>query len=536
MALLAYNRSGAPIALAESNTPLILPESASPPARGPAVNVTYELRGLTAEQYTDLVAQATEEGIDYVWTGPPEFDTGDLFPIAPSTGSSVCWAPYMSPGPGYFTDLGEAHAAVRRLTGAKEIQILADPAEDLVYVPGGTLDWTGITLRGLAVGLADGSDNRVVPYLLQVACAGRLGRYSFDTDAPGSFVEVTEEGVVTFSVAAPQFNQPKYVVGQFLEISDAASMENNGVFEIVEVVDDYTVKFVNESAVVPDDNSGNISWWIDNPTWMKNVAGLKDMDFRQSYFDSPQPVGDTGSILETDGSWVLFSKTGGYHFTSKDVGKPIRIGHCDPYYDGPGNCTDSNNDGAYVIVDVLDGDTFVYSNDNGPSVDDNNGALHWSLCVSPIIVSNNNEGTTPYPDSLGGNIVLDNVDFHFGGNYDWGSLYVTGAGDGSFESEMLVNLKNGASLRWYSCTVDSYLVVQSDGSSCWLGNYALYGNGFSDVIALSGMEVHPDQDLEWELSQGYTVYLPSNPELWGEGVHTVAEALDILAAAVFTPP
>ncbi len=538
MALVAYNRSSDPITLVESNSPCILPPSTTPPSRGPGVNVTFELRDLTDAQYEDLAEQASEDGVDYVWSGPPEYNTGTLLTVAPSTGSAICWAPYMSPGPGYYTDFGDAVAAAQRLTGDKEIQILADPDNDYVYIPGGTWDMSGITLRGLAIGADWDTDNRGYQELLYVTCLGRIGRYSYDDNAPGSITTVTEDSEVTFEISTPWFYQSKYVVGQYIEISDAAAEGNNGVFQITEVVDDYTIKFINEDAVADDGNNENITWWIDNPTWLQNIAGMKDMFFRQSDYDSPDASKETGSISEVDGDWVLFTKTGGYQFTSKDIGKPIRIGHVDPYYDGPGNCTDTDNDGTYAIVDVLDGDTIVYFNDNGPSVDDNNGNIRWSLCVSSVIFANWWYGYYPYPTSVASDFRLDNVDFRYGGNYDWGSLYVLYSGDSEQQSAAFVHLVNGASIRWYSCTVDNYMVVQSDGSPCWLGGSALYGNGYVDVYAMSGMEVHDWQDInDWQLHQAYTVYLPSSPSDWGEGVpSTVEEALDRLAAVVFAPP
>ncbi len=530
MALLAYNRTGDPITLVEGSPAAVLPPSASPPGRGPGVNVTTELRGLTEQQYADLAEQAAS-AIDYVWTGPPEYDTGVLLPAAPSTGSAVCWAPYMFPGPGYYTDFGDAVAAAQRLTGAKEIQILADPDDDNVYIPGGTWDMTGITLRGLAVGADWDTNNRGYQELLYVTCLGRIGRWSYDDNNPGTIADVTDS-VVTFTVAAPWFELSKYVIGQYIEIVDADTVGNNGVFEITEVVDEYTVKFYNEAAVAPDANNDNLTWWIDNPTWLKNIAGMKDMSFRQSNYDSPDASEETGSISEVDGGWALFTKTGGYQFTSKDIGKPIRIGRVDPYYDDSGNCTDSNNDGTYIIVDVIDGDTIVYFNDNGPSVDDNNGNIHWSLCVSPVIFTTEEYGYYPYPMSVASDFRLDNVDFRYGGNYDWGSLYVLYSGDDDYQSAAFIHLLNGASIRWYSCTVDSYIVIQSDGSPCWLGSYALYGNGYADVYAMPGMEVHTDQDLDdWQLHQAYSVYIPSNSVDWDGNPETMSEALDRLAAA-----
>jgi hypothetical protein len=83
MALLVYNKSASPIVL--SGLAVTVPASAAPPARGPGVNVTSELRSLSGAQYTALEAQRALGSLDYEWTGAPEYATGSLFTTA--TGS-----------------------------------------------------------------------------------------------------------------------------------------------------------------------------------------------------------------------------------------------------------------------------------------------------------------------------------------------------------------------------------------------------------------------------------------------------------------
>jgi hypothetical protein len=49
-------------------------------------------------------------------------------------------------------------------------------------------------------------------------------------------------------------------VGQFLQISDANALTNNGTFQIAAFVSPSTLDVVNAAAVVPDVNNGEISW------------------------------------------------------------------------------------------------------------------------------------------------------------------------------------------------------------------------------------------------------------------------------------
>jgi len=78
MSLLAYNKTAAPLALAAGVPVVTLPASASADARGPAFNVTSELKGLTAPQYAALQAQVAAGDVDYEWTTLPEYNTYTL--------------------------------------------------------------------------------------------------------------------------------------------------------------------------------------------------------------------------------------------------------------------------------------------------------------------------------------------------------------------------------------------------------------------------------------------------------------------------
>lgn len=79
--LLVYNRSATDITL--TGTSIVVPQSPAPPSRGPGVNVTSELKGLTGPEYTALEAQRAANNLSYEWSGSPEFSTGTLVTQAP---------------------------------------------------------------------------------------------------------------------------------------------------------------------------------------------------------------------------------------------------------------------------------------------------------------------------------------------------------------------------------------------------------------------------------------------------------------------
>lgn len=81
MALFAYNLTGTPVLLADGDPPRLLPPSASPPDRGPPVNVTSEMRALTPARWAPVIAQVTAGTITFNWSGIPEYITdGVIFP------------------------------------------------------------------------------------------------------------------------------------------------------------------------------------------------------------------------------------------------------------------------------------------------------------------------------------------------------------------------------------------------------------------------------------------------------------------------
>jgi len=78
MSLLAYNLTIAPLALPGVAPPTSLPASLSAGSRGPALNVTGELKPLTALQFAALQAQVALGQVQYEWSGLPEFNTFTL--------------------------------------------------------------------------------------------------------------------------------------------------------------------------------------------------------------------------------------------------------------------------------------------------------------------------------------------------------------------------------------------------------------------------------------------------------------------------
>lgn len=78
MSLLAYNLTILPLALPGVAPPTSLPASLSAGSRGPAFNVTGELKPLTAIQFAALQLQVAAGSVQYEWSALPEFNTFSL--------------------------------------------------------------------------------------------------------------------------------------------------------------------------------------------------------------------------------------------------------------------------------------------------------------------------------------------------------------------------------------------------------------------------------------------------------------------------
>lgn len=260
-----------------------------------------------------------------------------------------------------------------------------------------------------------------------------------------------------------------------------------------------------------------------NRTLLKGCVGLKDMYFRASDDDEDPWVllnGDSGTFTAKALDTMTFTAGGGDTFTADDVGKPIRIGHVDPYNYYGDDTDETDNRGIFIITAVLGPTTIQFENASGVVADANNGDIGWSLCTSMFLSLN--DGTKKKP------FVLDNVDFRYNGDYDWGSFFVEDGVYGQF-----FVLKNAASVRWYAISVEGYIVVQSDGSPAWIGVDAFIGNGEVEMFPMAGTQVRPQYSIDtWTLHQPTTVYIPDNSGDWNGDVETIHAALDQLAARV----
>lgn len=172
MPLLAFNLTGTALALAAGKpVPPILPASTSPPARGPAYDVTSELRpnltvdpahgkagGLTGANYVAIQVQVTAVSIALEWTGDPEYLT---------TGLTV---PGPSPG---------AHAATHKTAGGTDLLTIAGTTA------ANSSAATGITGTGAgsshAHGVTDGGHDHGA-----ATGAGSSHTHSVSGDTPGT--------------------------------------------------------------------------------------------------------------------------------------------------------------------------------------------------------------------------------------------------------------------------------------------------------------------------------------------------------------
>jgi hypothetical protein len=151
-------------------------------------------------------------------------------------------------------------------------------------------------------------------------------------------------------------------------------------------------------------------------------------------------------------------------------------------------------------------------------------------------------GTTVYPDNAvfymsDGNSIeftLDNTDFHFG-NYRFGTFHVDRADDWG---SLSVYLTNGAATRWYAWRVDGSVVFTTDGSGCWIGSSAFFGEGYVATYPMAGCQIRTYQPVinQWDQYQPYIPYLPDSPNDWPDGPPAAYhEALDQLARRFFRP-
>ena len=178
MSLLAYNLTGSPVILAAGDPSITLPASISPPARGKAVNVTSELEGLSAGDYTALEAQRPD--VEYEWTADPEFDIGTLtIRLRSPQDPSVRWSSqsdwYVDPVAGHddndgaedtpLATVGEYFRRVRGsvITVPVTITLVNDTTEP--YIVGDGLNPMGTLLQGTSIIEESGEIDNVTGYI-----------------------------------------------------------------------------------------------------------------------------------------------------------------------------------------------------------------------------------------------------------------------------------------------------------------------------------------------------------------------------------
>lgn len=145
MPLLVFNLTAAPVVLAAGNPVRTIPLSASPPNRGPAVDVTSELRpsaavdpakgvagGLSAANYIALQAQVGAGSLAYEWTSDPEYLTATLETSGPSPGLHA--ATHKTAGGTDVLAIANATPAIGAVTLAGAIYVEAPDAASLTGV------------------------------------------------------------------------------------------------------------------------------------------------------------------------------------------------------------------------------------------------------------------------------------------------------------------------------------------------------------------------------------------------------------------
>lgn len=64
------------------------------------------------------------------------------------------------------------------------------------------------------------------------------------------------------------------------------------------------------------------------------------------------------------------------------------------------------------------------------------------------------------------------------------------------DCDATVVLKNSASIRWYAMEVDGYATVTTDGTNCWIGVAAVFGDGIVDFFVNPGSAFNSSQDVD----------------------------------------
>jgi hypothetical protein len=160
MSLLAYNLTAAPLPLAAGAPIVTLPASASAGSRGPAFNVTGELKGQLAPAFALLQAQANPVGlpatVQYEWSALPEFNTFSL--VVGSAQTDVSDLPievYVDPVGGNDNNPGTPTSKVQTFLKAWSLMAVGRSLRR-IYLAAGNYPITGLETFAVPPYLAGG--------------------------------------------------------------------------------------------------------------------------------------------------------------------------------------------------------------------------------------------------------------------------------------------------------------------------------------------------------------------------------------------
>ena len=90
--------------------------------------------------------------------------------------------------------------------------------------------------------------------------------------------------------------------------------------------------------------------------------------------------------------------------------------------------------------------------------------------------------------------LIDNAEVHRDYEDYYESIFVD-------ECNASIVLRNGASIRWYAVRVDGYATITTDSQNCWIGSYAVAGNGFVDFFVNPGSAYNSSQDVDCDFNR-----------------------------------
>jgi hypothetical protein len=471
--------------------------------------------------------------------------------IGSGGGNIVTWAPFMDEdeaiSKGFLTSWSDAVDSINELEAPFTIlQIEADPWHDEVIFPEGNWTLKNTTIVG-KVAWAQGGRNWIsspdfgneglnqgwLSYRSQFrghqialwvhpetntncrinGCVGVKDMFLRGTQADdgisglsGSFLAIDSENqVVTFNRSGIDDTFIAADRDSFIEMysSDLGSWVYGN---IIEVVSANTVKFAvnaDDGSPMPVSPESEMQWDNDGERndslfYMWGRMGGKESEL------SLEPSG-SHAVLTTGPNHY---NPGSYddNFTNAMVGKKVFVSNTDG---GSGTY-----DGEYTIIKFLDSSNVLIDLVGIPDATQEN--IKWT--------------TLDHTDEF----TIDNVDFR--SNYNFGTLFMP-------FGKMTVHLKNCGSIRADSIACDDMMVVQTDGSPCWIGTYAIYGNGYLKIYALPGTQLNSNwhygyANINFDLYQGNIVYVPVDTSHWnssysGDWPLNVNEALDQLAERIY---